>query len=154
MNWDAADTARQFQFRIELDNAERGREPKQSQRWLNSSRYRRAGILDAIAVLLLMALMAALGVIVYAASAKADVDGAALAYAERYGGAVCSTLDSGYASFAGIIGIVQAIEHDGLSAYQAGEVVSLSVINLCPQYDGLLARFINAYGPSTTGQVA
>ena len=154
MNWDAADTARQFQFRIELDNAERGREPKQSQRWLNSSRYRRAGILDAIAVLLLMALMAALGVIVYAASAKADVDGAALAYAERYGGAVCSTLAE-YPSISGVLGIVEAIEKDGLSPYQAGEVVGLSVTNLCPQYDGLIRAFASAainYG--TTGQVA
>jgi hypothetical protein len=117
------------------------------------SRERKARLMDGLAVTLLMALMAALGVVGYAASAHADVDGAATAYAETYGGAVCSTLDS-YPSFAGIIGIVQAIEHDGLSAYQAGEAVSLSVVNLCPRYDGLLARFINAYGPSTTGQVA
>ena len=117
------------------------------------SRERKARIYDGFAVMLLLALMACLGVVGYAASAHADVDGAATAYAETYGGAVCSTLDSGFDNFSGIIGIIQAIEHDGLSAYQAGEVVAMSITNLCPRYDGLLARFINAYGPSA-GQVA
>lgn len=91
--------------------------------------------------------------VVHCAPAHADVDNAALAYAERYGSAVCSTLDS-YPSFSGIAGIIQAIESDGLSGYQAGEVVALSVVNLCPRYDGLLQRFINTYAPQSTGQVA
>lgn len=118
------------------------------------SRERKARIYDGLAVTLLLCLMAALGVVTFAATAKADVDGAALAYAERYGGAVCSTLAE-YPSISGVLGIVEAIEKDGLSPYQAGEVVGLSVTNLCPQYDGLIRAFASAainYG--TTGRVA
>ena len=74
------------------------------------------------------------------AIARADTDNAANAYAAVYGSAVCSTLDS-YPSFAGIIGIIQAIEKDGLSAYQAGEVVGISVSEICPRHMGLIARF-------------
>ena len=115
------------------------------------SRERKARIYDGLAVTLLLCLMAALGVVTFAATAKADVDGAARAYAAEYGPAVCSTLDS-YPTFSGLMGIMLAINADGLTPYQAGEAVGLSVAELCPQYDGLLERFAATYG--TTGHVA
>lgn len=117
------------------------------------SRERKARIYDGLAVTLLLCLMAALGVVTFAATAKADVDGAARAYAAEYGPAVCSTLDSYHPpTFSVLMGIMLAINADGLTPYQAGEAVGLSVAELCPQYDGLLERFAATYG--TTGHVA
>ena len=116
------------------------------------SRERKARLMDGVAVTLLLALMACLGVVGYAASAHADVDPTAQAYADRYGIAVCETL-SDYPTFSGLVGIAEAIEKDGLTGYQAGEVVGLSVSNLCPRFEGLLERFAAVYGHQT-GQVA
>lgn len=94
-----------------------------------------------------MALMACLGVIVFAASAKADPDGASLAYAAEYGGAVCSVLEDGHDTFAGITGIANAIHEQGLTYRQAGEVISLSVTELCPEYTPLILRYARAFNP-------
>ena len=116
------------------------------------SRERKARIYDGLAVMLLLALMACLGVVGYAASAHADVDPTAQAYADRYGFAVCDTL-ADYPTSSGLLGIADAIEKDGLSGYQAGEVIALSVGDLCPRFTGLLERFAATYGHQA-GQVA
>lgn len=112
-------------------------------------RYHAKGkILDALAVLLLMLVTAFLGcavVLLSTPEAKADVDQAALAYSAIFGDAVCSTLDD-YPSFDGIIGIGQAIRDDGLTLFQAGEVIQISVQEICPRHTGLLKRFVATYG--------
>ena len=110
----------------------------------------KAKVLDALAVALLMAFMAAMGVIVMLLStpqAKADVDNTAYAFAATYGDAVCSTLDS-FPTFDGILGIGQAIVKDGLTTYQAGEVIELSISGVCPRHSGLMDRFIAKFAPS------
>jgi hypothetical protein len=78
--------------------------------------------------------------IVAAVPAKADPSGASVAYAAVYGQAVCSTLDD-YPNYSGIVGIAQAIVDDGLSYRQAGEVIAVSVIELCPRHLGLIKSF-------------
>lgn len=119
-------------------------------RLFSVSRERRASRMDALAVALLMLLMAALGCIVMLASAphaKADVDPEAYAYAAHYASAVCATLDD-YPTVNGMLGIMSAITDDGLSDYQAGQVVGLSVTEACPRYIYLLDLFVAKYGGS------
>lgn len=137
------------EFHAELDNAERGLHINEP--WfMAQSRKRRARRMDALAVGLLMLLMAALGVILFAASAKAEPSAGAVAYTAEYGGTVCSVLDDGHASTAGLTGIMQAIEkHGNLTAFQSGEVVGLSVTELCPRYNYLLREFVGRYGKAT-----
>lgn len=116
-------------------------------RMIGVSRYRKARIYDALAVGLLLVLMAALGVVLFASTAKAEPSSDAVAYAAEYGGTVCSVLDDGHASTAGLTGIMQAIQnHGNLTAYQSGEVVGLSVTELCPRYNYLLREFVGRYG--------
>ena len=112
----------------------------------------KATLLDGLGVALLMAFMGAMGAILLilsAPQAKADVDSAAYAYTATYGDAVCSTLDS-FPTFDGILGIGQAIVKDGLTTYQAGEVIELSVSGVCPRHSGLMDRFIAKFAPSAT----
>lgn len=108
------------------------------------SRFRRAKVLDALAVALLLAVVAALGcavVMLGTGTAKADSSDA-LAYAAEYGPAVCMTLDD-YPTFGGIIGIGRAIvDQTGMSYHDAGQAIGYSVSELCPRHMGLLARFI------------
>lgn len=115
-------------------------------RMIGVSRYRKARIYDGLAVALLLALMVCLGVILFAASAKADTDADAVAYASEYGGTVCSVLDDGHDTVDGISGIMLAIQkHGNLTAYQSGEVVGLSVADICPRYTPLLRQFVGRY---------
>lgn len=111
----------------------------------------KAKLLDALGVTLLMVFMAALGcavLILSSPKAKADVDDAAYAYAATFGGAVCNVLDK-YPTFDGVVGIGQAIVEDGLSSYQAGEVIQVSVQEICPRHLGLLNRFVAVYAPGS-----
>ena len=62
------------------------------------------------------------------------------AYAATFGSAVCETLDS-YASFGGIYGIADAITEDGLTYYQAGQVIAVSVTEICPRHTALVKSF-------------
>ena len=77
--------------------------------------------------------------------ARADTDAAVYAYAATFGGIVCSTLDE-YPTFSGIIGIGEAISTDGLSMHQAGQVIAVSAMEICPRHLGLLQRFTDQYG--------
>jgi hypothetical protein len=74
---------------------------------------------------------------------KADVDRVVVAYAAQYGGAVCATLDE-YPTINGVYGIGQSIMEDGLTAYQAGQVIGLSVLEICPQHIDLMQNFAAA----------
>ena len=146
---DAIDTAQAFH--AEIDNAERGHIDPKPPRWTSKlfgrSRFRRARIYDGLAVTLLIALMAALGTVVYAASAKADTgdDPESVAYAAHYAGAVCSTI-ADYPTTNGLKGIMNAVERDGLTAFQAGEAVGISIYSTCPQYSYIIDLFVAKYG--------
>lgn len=95
-------------------------------------------------------ILAAVALLVTAAPAHADLDRVSVAYAAAYGEIVCDVLDE-HPSVAGVLGIGQAIVEDGLTANQAGQVIQISVTEICPRHAALLQRFINRYG---SGQVA
>jgi hypothetical protein len=151
------DTAKQFH--LELDNAERDveiadrakmRQAFDPQGWLMSQgRERRARIMDGLAVALLMALMGALGcavLLMAAPKAKADADPVAVAYAAHFADAVCWTLTN-HDTNSGVLGVLAAIKEDGLTTSQAAYAVTLSVMDVCPQQQYVLDRFIDRYGP-------
>ncbi len=116
----------------------------------NRSRYRKAKLLDALGVALLMIFCALLGMITLIAStphAKADdVDNVVFAYANTYAPAVCETLDEGHDSIDGLTGIMLSIVGDGLTPRQAGQVVGISVTENCPRYTPLLRAYIARNG--------
>ena len=100
-------------------------------------------------VALLMATSALLGAALYfSAPANADEDRVVYAYTATFGGIVCTTLDE-YPTFAGIIGIGQAISEDGLTAYQSGRVVAMSAIEICPRHLPLVRAFADSYAQAT-----
>jgi hypothetical protein len=116
----------------------------------NRSRYRKAKLLDALGVALLMLFCALLGMITLLAAtphAKADdVDNVVFAYAHTYGSAVCETLDDGHDSVDGLTGIMRSIVGDGLTPFQAGQVVAISVTDACPKYTPLLRAYVARNG--------
>lgn len=70
-------------------------------------------------------------------------------YAEISAGPICSTLDS-YPSLAGVSGVAAAIEEDaGFSAYDAGRVIAMAVIDYCPRHLGLLRQYVAVYAPQS-----
>jgi hypothetical protein len=73
---------------------------------------------------------------------KADVDRVVVAYAAQFGDAVCTTLDE-YPTINGVYGIGEAIMQDGLTAYQAGQVLGLAVLEICPRHMDLMQNFAN-----------
>ena len=79
------------------------------------------------------------------AAAPAKADSTTLAYTAVMGEIVCTTL-SEFPAFTGITGIGQAIVADGLTLDQAGEVMWMSVANLCPEHTSLLMRYAARYG--------
>lgn len=104
---------------------------------------------DVLPTAMLMATSAFLGAAVYySAPAEAAPDQAVINYAKASAPAVCTTLDS-YPSFPGIVGVAKAITEDGFTAYEAGEVIYLSVAAVCPRHLTLLDRFIAANAPSS-----
>lgn len=140
---DPVDTA--AQFHLEVDNAERGS-------WLMSQgRERKARLMDAAAVALLLALMAAIGaiIVILAAPAHAAPDPVAVQYAAHYASAVCATLDAN-PSTNGVHGVMQGIEGHGLTRPQAAYALALSVLEACPENSVLLTDFIDRWsGPVT-----
>jgi hypothetical protein len=83
----------------------------------------------------------------FALPVKADIDRVVIAYAAQFGDAVCATLDE-YPSVSGVYGIGNAIMEDGLTSFQAGQVIALSVSEICPRHLDVLQHFMN------TGTVA
>jgi hypothetical protein len=146
---DSVDTAKQFH--LELDNAERGLSIDQS--WfLSKSRERKSRIMDGLAVALLLALAAALGVIAVlaAAPAKADVSDSVIDYAVTYGeGAICPVLDEHH-TVNGVLGVLIGVKKDGFSNFEAGQIVGLSVSEYCPRNEPLLQQFVAVYGGAET----
>ena len=100
----------------------------------------RNSILKAFSLGMVTGSFATAGMVLLATPAKADPDPVAYSYAAENGSAVCYTLDE-YPSENGILGIGQAIIEDGLTAYQAGEVVYYSVAELCPRHMDLILSF-------------
>lgn len=110
----------------------------------------KAKLLDALGVTLLMIVMAALGcavLILSAPKAKASPDNVAYAYAATFGTAVCATLDKYPTSMNAIVGIGQSIVDDGLTVDQAGQVIVISVREICPRHQPLIDRFVATYAP-------
>lgn len=90
----------------------------------------------------------ALAAVTTAPTASADEPSTTVvAYAATFGGIVCDVLDD-YPTPSGVLGIAQAIQDDGLSSYEAGQVIGLSVAEICPRHTALMLRFANAYGGS------
>jgi hypothetical protein len=96
------------------------------------------------------ALTAAL--VMLAAPAHADTPDpspAVLRYTVHNEAAICSALGT-YNNIPGVLQVLQAIQADGgFSEYEAGEVVGLSVTDLCPTYVPLLQKFVRVYGSAT-----
>ena len=75
------------------------------------------------------------GAVLLAAPAKANTDPAA--YANRYGTAVCATIDESVGQYSNddiFMGIGQAVMEDGFSAYQAGQILYWAIEQDCPQH--------------------
>lgn len=81
------------------------------------------------------------------ASADAEPSPAVIAYAAYYGGVVCDVLDE-YPTVSGLLGVMEAVENDGFTAYEAGQVVGMSVAEICPRHGRLLRQFVDIYGGS------
>lgn len=86
-----------------------------------------------------------------AAPAKAQPSSSEVDY---YASAVCATLDNGYATLDGVLGIGVAIMEDGYTARDAGAIIAGSVIGTCPQYIPLLKKFVTRYGGANYKTVA
>ena len=71
-----------------------------------------------------------------------------------YATAVCNTLNDGYATINGLIGIGEAIIEDGYSPKDAGTIMADSVIGTCPQYIPLLQRFVDRYAGANSKALA
>ena len=82
-----------------------------------------------------------------AVPAKAD-DAVAYAYASRYAGAICLTLDE-FPSAEGILGIGSEIVKDGLTSFEAGQAIFYAVDDVCPRHMGLLRSFATSSGSWT-----
>lgn len=153
---DAVDTARQFH--LEIDNAERGDSidpAPQGHWWLTRSRERRARILDALAVLLLLATTAFLGcavVMLSTGTAKGDTN-SATAYGWEMAGPICDNLDHFDASDAAFIGTAQGIvELTGMTWGDAGTAIYTAVDMVCPRHMGRLMSFVRRHSPAPVYQ--
>lgn len=150
--WPADALATAEAFHAEIANAERGvavtcpKAASKSRWWLSRGRERRARVMDGLAVALLMALMAAFGVIVWAASAKAEPEpDPVYAWAAVYAGPVCSVLrEFRDTPDAAITGVSQGIHEQvpAWSDFQVGKAIAYSVREACPDLQPMLDRFI------------
>lgn len=85
-------------------------------------------------------------------SARAGADpitDRALDYTDDHAAAVCLTLDR-YPTIAGIQGIGLAIVKDGLTYREAGQVIGMSVLQVCPSHTPELNAFIAMYANAGT----
>lgn len=128
---DPVDTAQRFAD--ELGNADRRAGRRWTAKCFGRSRFRRAAIYDGLAVTLLMALMACLGVVLFAASAKADgyLDDDELVFSELHGQSICDVITE-YYGLSGVLGVHQAIMDEGFTADSAVDVLNFSVHEFCP----------------------
>jgi len=86
------------------------------------------------------------------APAKADgtLDADEAQYVLMYGkGAICPVIDQ-YHSFAGVMGVAEAITKDGFTADAAVDIINSAVATYCPRNWGLLV----AIGKSARGETA
>lgn len=84
-------------------------------------------------------------------SAKADVTDADI---DEFSFAVCATLDDGFDTFNGIIGIGEGIAEYGYSLSDAGEIIYGAVRRECPRYLPLINRFAHAYAHTANHRIA
>lgn len=98
-------------------------------------RPRRAKTLNRLLVL------AAFGALLTAGTGVAKADGilsdSERAYVSTYHDAVCQTLDS-YPTYAGVMGIAQAIMDEGWAGDSTADIMNASVQGFCPRHWTLL----------------
>ena len=94
---------------------------------------RRAVALAVAAAVLVVAALA-----IFAPKAHAAPDDLTYVYTFMWADAVCMTLDV-YPTGAGVAGVIEGIHDDGLTYYQAGQVIDLSVANICPRHTDLVS---------------
>lgn len=149
--WPADAIATAEAFHADMANAERGvavtTRKVASKSWLfSASRERKARLYDAVAVCLLMVFMAAFGVILWAASAKAEPEpDPVYAWAAVYAGPVCTVLrDFADTPDAAIVGVSQGIHEQvpAWSDFQVGKAIAYSVREACPDLQPMLDRFV------------
>lgn len=88
----------------------------------------------------------------FSTTAKADPSTPVAVYAAKNADVVCEVIQD-YPSIQGVTGVVSGVMEDGnFTAFEAGQVVGLSVSASCPEMWPLLQRFINYYAsdPSQT----
>lgn len=86
----------------------------------------------------------------FSARAHADpITDRARTYTDGHAAAVCLTLDR-YPTIAGIQGIGQAIVQDGLTYREAGQVIGMSVLQICPIHTPELEAFVAMYANAGT----
>lgn len=99
------------------------------------SRERRARVMDGIAVALLLAVSAALGVcaMLLAAPAKAEVDAIEYDFATQHGWDICQAIDNNH-TVGGVVGITTAISQWALIDLESAvDVMNTAVIETCPR---------------------
>lgn len=148
---DAIQTAQDFA--AELEHAEIGtayrEQARETSKLFGRSRFRRAKILDGLAVLLLMVLAALMGcVLVLASAPKAHADNGMRALAWEVGPELCGYLDE-HPTFAGLVAASRIITSEGYTVEESGEVIGFSITDVCPRHNDLLARFLVVFGPRT-----
>ena len=95
----------------------------------------RSSILKAFSLGMITGSFATAGMVLLATPAKADTDPAA--YADRYGTALCATIDQTIGQYSNddiFMGIGEAVMQDGFSAYQAGQILYWAIEQDCPQH--------------------
>lgn len=70
---------------------------------------------------------------------------AVVAYVAHYGGVACNVLDE-FPSIPGMLGVMHGVETAGFSPREAGEVVGMSITEICPRHVRLMERFVDMYG--------
>lgn len=97
-----------------------------------------------------MALVPAAAIFVSCAP-PAHADSVVDRYAAQNAGRVCTVLDR-FPTFDGIGGVADAIVNESNLTYRdAGEVVAISVITVCPQHQGLINDYVRAFAPTQSG---
>lgn len=66
-------------------------------------------------------------------------------YADQNAKIVCKVLGD-YPSVAGLSGILDAIEDDGFTSYEAGKIAGIAIYGTCPRYASIAEDFIAVFG--------
>lgn len=114
------------------------------------SRERKARLMDALAVLLLMLVMALVGMAVLIMSARPAKADPGTTYGHQMGQVICDNLGHFGATDAAIIGTANGItEMTGMTYADAGQAIYTAVSLTCPRYMPQLLAFSGRTVPHT-----